>query len=469
MPDKKTSPEPWGGITPRLCRGTVSILAVMLLAVLATLTVSFAQFTNLNLRKGDNFRKAMDARLTAESGLEFMLYQLRRVRLPGDTTDTTLLANLTAALGDRLDGTPNLAGITVTNTGSAACVPPVQLEEGRTFCCWITPVASGLCRLKVKGSAGGLDRYLTMDLALSPKLPLVFNYGLASRGMIEVSGHTKIVGVNYPTEANVFSASAGGTAIQVKGSGVTISGDLFVSGEESAVAITGSPRIAGSCDPATVSEHIHFGAEPPDFPELNTEPLAALATNVVDSSTDMSSGQTFSNIRIAAGTNPNFTSDTVINGVVYVEAPNIVTFSGHATINGLIVTEDKDLPVDQCQLHFTGTLDAAGVEALPDTEEFAAVKQQTGTFVLAPGFAATFSGNFSTVYGSIMADQLTFSGTAEGVINGGVIGLTDLPTELAGNVEIYVDRSDQDPDPAGIVKPIALETVPDSYTELTGE
>jgi len=412
----------------------------------------------------------MDARLAAESGLEFMLYQLRRVRLPGDTTDTTLLANLTAALGDRLDGTPNLAGIAITNTGSAAYVPPVQLEESGTFCCWITPVASGLCRLKVRGSAGGLDRHITMDLALTPKLPLVFNYGLASRGKIEVSGHTKVVGVNHPTEANVFSAySAGGTAIQVKGSSVTISGDLFVSGEESAVAITGSPTIAGSCHPATVSEHIHFGVEPPDFPVLNTEPLAALATNVVDSSTDTSSGQVFSNIRIAAGTNPNFTSDTVINGVVYVEAPNIVTFAGHATINGLIVTEDNDLPVDQCQLRFSGTVDAAGVAALPDTEEFAAVKQQTGTFVLAPGFAATFSGNFSTVNGSIVADQLTFSGTAEGIIKGGVIGLTDLPTELSGNVEIYVDRSTQDPNPAGIVKPFALETMPDSYTELTGE
>ena len=151
------------------------------------------------------------------------------------------------------------------------------------------------------------------------------------------------------------------------------------------------------------------------------------------------------------------------------EAPNVVTFAGQTTINGFIVTEQNSLPIEQCQINFAGTVDAAGVAALPDTEEFAAVKQHTGTFLLAPGFAATFSGNFSTINGSIVADQLTFSGTAEGIIKGGVIGLTDLPTELSGNVEIYVDRSTQDPDPAGIVKPFALETMPDSYTELTGE
>ena len=450
-----------------MCRGVVSILALLLLTVLSTLIISFAQLTGLSLRMGNNFRRTVDARLATESGMAFTIYQLRRVRLPADTTEATLAANLTTALGSRLDGTANLGGAAVTNTGSEVYVPPIPLDAGSTFCCWILPVGTDLCRLKVKGSAGGVDRYLTIDLAVTPRLPSVFNYGLASGGPVLLSGASKIVGVNDPAEASVFAAvPAGGEAISIGGNGVTVSGDLFVSGEDGSVAITGSPSIGGSTDPATVAEHIHFGVEAPEFPELDVAPLAALATNVVDGSTDtVSPGQTFTNIRIAAGTDPSFGSDTVINGVVYVEAPNLVSFTGHAQINGMIVTEDKGLPIEQCQLSFAGTVEAAGVEALPDTEEFALVKQHTGTFVLAPGFGATFAGNFSTVSGTIAADQLTFSGTSEGVIRGSVIGLSGLPTQMAGKVEIYVDRVKADPNPAGFVKSLALEPVADSYSE----
>jgi len=89
----------------------------------------------------------------------------------------------------------------------------------------------------------------------------------------------------------------------------------------------------------------------------------------------------------------------------------------------------------------------------------------TRPFELVPGFAATFTGNFSTVSGTIAADQLTFSGTSEGVITGSVIGLSGLPTEMAGKVSIYVDRVNMDLDPAGFVKPLALEPVANSYAE----
>ena len=111
---------------------------------------------------------------------------------------------------------------------------------------------------------------------------------------------------------------------------------------------------------------------------------------------------------------------------------------------------------------------AYGVEVLPDTPEFAAVKQQTGTFVLAPGFGVTFSGNFGAVNGSIAADQLTFTGTAEGVVRGAVLGLADLPATLSGHVEIRVDRAHAAPHPAGFVQSFALVPVASTYLELKG-
>jgi len=108
------------------------------------------------------------------------------------------------------------------------------------------------------------------------------------------------------------------------------------------------------------------------------------------------------------------------------------------------------------------------VEVLPSTPTFAAVKQQTGTFVLAPGFGVTFAGNFSAINGAIAADQLTFTGTAEGLVRGSVIGLRDITTRVGGNVDIFVDRSNADPNPAGFLKPFALIPQPETYQELTG-
>jgi hypothetical protein len=207
----------------------------------------------------------------------------------------------------------------------------------------------------------------------------------------------------------------------------------------------------------------------PDFPTVNVTPIATLATNVVDATTDTSvPGSVFNNIRIAAGTNPVFASDVIINGAVYVEAPNIIKFAGQTTLNGVVVTEQSEQPLEKCQITFAGTVTANGVDDLPDIPEFALIKEHTGTFVAAPGFGVTFAGNFSAINGAVAADKLTFTGTAEGTIRGCVIGLEDHPTVIDGNVDIFVDRSGSDENPAGFIESLGVAVLPDTYTECIG-
>ena len=447
----------------RMRCGFAYLMAMVLLIVMVVMAVSFTGLTTMNVLKSDNQRDAVDARLAAESGLEFMLDNIRRMRLPGRLTQETFVDSLCTELSRRLDATGNLAGQSVTKTADAVLVPPISLE-GMTFRSCVRWVDANRCRLEVTGAAHGLSRRVTMDLMLVSRRPGVFDYGLASRGQVTVSGNAKIVGVNQPTEASVLSATQSSSeAISVNGS-VVISGDLFAAGQNTTVGISGRPEIAGSQDPAVIAQHVHLGVEAPDFPELDAAPLAALATNLVDRTTDLKQS-VLKNIRIAAGTNPTFSSDVVINGVIYVEAPNIVRFEGKTTLNGFIVTQDSDQPLSSCQIHFAGHVEARGVEGLPATPEYAAVKQQTGTFMLAPGFGATFAGSFSAINGSIAADQLTFTGTAEGVVKGSVIGMKDLPTEIGGTVEIYVDSKNADPRPAGFVQSTALTPDPSTYAE----
>ncbi len=442
----------------------IYILALLLIAVFTTLSITLAVTTNTGIKQSDNYSNVADARLAAESGLSFMLNLMNDISVPGSTTQETFAENLRQAIACKLDGTANLAGQSVSATSMTVTVPAISID-GRTFSAWVTWVDATRCRLTVSGSAGSFTRQLTMDLSLTERRAAAFEYGIASRGPITIFGNARIVGVNYPSEASVISVSEAVTnALTVDGSS-EISGDLYVSGSGTSITISGSPTVAGSTDLDEIAEHVHIGVDEPDFPEINVDPLAAMATYTLRA-TDPTTTGTFNNLRIPAGMNPNFTSDVVLNGVVYVEAPNTVTFTGKCTLNGIVVTQDADLPIDQCRLFFAGRVEANGVEVLPDTPQFAAVKQETGTFILAPGFGVTFAGNFTAINGSIAADQLTFTGTAEGTVKGSVIGLADLTTSVGGNVDIYVDRQDADQDPAGFVPSIGFEPIPDTYTEL---
>lgn len=446
-------------------RGSTYLIALALLAMFASMAVAYASFTNLNVVKSDNQDRAVDARLAAESGLQYMIDTLRTVRLPGSTTAGNLSDRLAEQLDDRMSGTGNLGTQNVSVISGDVYVPEISFGDG-AFCVYVSPLTDTRAVMEVIGSAGGVTRRVSMEYELVPRQPAVFDYGLASRGQVNISGSANIVGINYPQEANVLSATDSAVdAITVDGN-VTISGGLATSSDTADIVITGSPSIAGSTNPDHYADDIRFGVDTPDFPELDLAPLEALAVNTVDSSTPLGSKDTFSNIRIAAGTNPTFSNKITINGVVFVEAPNVVRFEGGAVLNGLIVTDQSDLDIADCQIYFGGHTESYGVDSLPDTAEFAEVKQQTGTFLIAPSFGVTFAGTFSAINGSIAADQLTFTGTAEGVVKGSVIGLADYPTTIGGNVDIYVDRLNADPDPAGFVKSLALIPLPETYLEL---
>ena len=446
--------------------GMAYIVAMVLLAALSTLAVAWAGLTDLEVRKSANCRSVMNGRLAAESGLSFMTSVLGWIRLPGSTTSETFPQRMAEALGAKLEGTPNIGGGQVTYDSSTVFVPSIVVN-GETFSCQIASIEDTRCRLTVTGSAGEVTRAVFMDFILEPCRTEIFDYGLPSRGPISISGNARIVGVNDPSEASILSATTTGTdAIQLDGN-AEISGDLNIAEDGLSVSISGTPTVAGSSDPSVIAEHTHHGVGQPDFPEVDVEPIAALATYTLQPD-DPQTKTVLNNVRIPAGTNPTFGSDIQINGVVYVEAPNVVAFVGKCTLKGILVTQASGEPISACQVSFGGSVEASGVDALPDTPEFAAVKGHTGTFIAAPGFGVSFAGNFSAIGGSIAADQLTFTGTSEGAIGGSVIGLKDLPTTVCGNVDIFVDQQRADQNPAGFVPSLRFSPVPDSYAELQG-
>ena len=180
-----------------------------------------------------------------------------------------------------------------------------------------------------------------------------------------------------------------------------------------------------------------------------------------------SSDATLENIRIPANTNPNFTGQVTLKGIVYVETPNVVTFTGGADITGIIVG-DGDIQDNSSvnQIIFRGNVDSHPITELPEEAQFNGLHDQTGTFVMAPGFHVSFGGSFSTLSGAIASNGIEFFGNAGGTINGSVINYSDEEMTLSGNSDLYFNRSGTSEAPAGFVPEIVLEYDPSSYSEV---
>ncbi|MCE5327959.1 MAG: hypothetical protein LLG01_16245 [Planctomycetaceae bacterium] len=448
---------------PRTSRGFAYVLTLILLSIMMTLAAALTNSSALSMASSSNLADAAKARLEAESGMAFMLTRMRGMRLAANTTEATFAANMAAALGARLNGTGNLGGASVIAGGTGVSVPAIATPDG-SFSAALIWCGDNRCRLSVTGSARGLTRSVSIELLLTPRNSAAFDYGLASLGPLSVSGNSRILGVNSPSEASVLSATTSdAVAVSLSGSAI-VAGDATVVQDPRFLTISGSPSLGGTSNPLLMAQHIHAVAEAPDFPQVDVSALAPLATNRLTTQPPTQT-TTLTNIRIAAGLNPTFTSDVIINGIIYVEAPNNVQFAGKAVINGMVVTEPSTQPLSACTLRFGGNVEAYGVETLPATAEFSAIRAQTGTFVLAPGFDVTFAGNFSAINGTIAADKLTFAGTATGTVKGAVIGLSPEATSVGGSVDILVDRQGASPHPAGFVQTFTLTPQGTTYRE----
>ena len=447
-----------------------------MLALMTTMTVALMASTNMNLSRGRHMKDSLSAQLSAESGLQFMLMNFSKLRMSAATDSATLMAHLSGGLADILDETTNLGGGVVSYSGSTISVPMIAATDS-SFTCTVTvltPDAEGTpcCRLSSTGSSGLASRTVSLDMKMVSVSADAFNYAIASKGSIAVTGSATISGMTSPDEASVLSVSQDAFAISVGGS-ATIGGDLYLTaeGEDSVYLQGGGLSVGGSSDIAEiVGNHVHRLPENPDFPALDLSPFVALAATatVVDDTTDLTAQDlVFNNIRIAAGTNPEFKNDTVINGLLYIEAPNTVTFKSKVVLNAIIVTEDATGVEGESLLDFKAQVTAPGVAALPDTAEFQAVKAQQGTIVLAPGFGVEMHGSVNSINGTVAADQFSFLGNSNisGEIAGTIMGLSAKDLVMTGNATILVNTQESSNTPAGFVRFKGLSVISNTYSE----
>lgn len=469
-------------------QGIASVLALMMMVLLSTIAVGMVARTDMSLRQGRNCRRAADVRLAAESGLNVVNYALSDCTVDA-TEGQELLDAVAEHLAGKLDGTANLDGEVVAYDGEIVSVPEVAASGAGAFTARLWLADDETVRLEVTGRDDDVDRTVSLDYQaqqsaggsvpeeVPPEVAAFFGHGIASRSKIRITGNASVTGMNSADEAEVLSATySDDEALKMTGN-ADIGGAVYFSNPDAYATLTGNITIKGvSSRDDDIWSHIHAGIGPVEFPEVDASCYEPFATNVL--SGDAGDNQTLTNVRIPAGTNPTISGNTTIRGVVYIEAPNRVHFSGNVDITGVIVTEDAgDGVYDVNTIKFTGNTSVQGVEQLPDVEPFHELREMPGSFLLAPGFSVEFTGNFGTVSGTMAADRYKFTGNAGGVVKGMIVNYSDSEFKLTGNSHIVIDRSGdiarnagtddagQPAVPPGFAIPGPLSPVPDSYRE----
>jgi hypothetical protein len=104
--------------------------------------------------------------------------------------------------------------------------------------------------------------------------------------------------------------------------GGTVGGDLNVVTSLNRASPSGGVSVGGTSIVTQIyTQHTHVVGTP-DFPAFDTSVFAQYATNTYGGAT----GGTLANIRVPPNTNPKFTGNVTIRGILYVQSPNTVEF-----------------------------------------------------------------------------------------------------------------------------------------------
>ena len=117
-------------------RGVACVLAMLFLVLMATMALGFYAIATMAPQVAANEDRVFTSRLAAESGMEFVRFQLASIELPPTTPPDKVYDEVYNQLSDRLDGTLNMGGGVVgyprnpARRSSASAQAPSSADSG---------------------------------------------------------------------------------------------------------------------------------------------------------------------------------------------------------------------------------------------------------------------------------------------------------------------------------------------------
>ena len=457
----------WRNVTSR--KGVALVLSLVFLVVFSSLGVAMLRMTSTQVQAASNMHVANLARSSAESGLEYLRYWVSQVTIPGSVAPSQRFSYMASAVRSDLlaSGIEDVTlGADALSIGTANNGIALTQQADRKFSGVIRSLDADTIQLEATGEAGGLSRKVALNYTFGVRNRSVFDFGVASRGPVQLSGNVQLTGYNVSVEADVYIESPNNNlALSIIGNS-QIAGNVNIVNPNGTVVLQGGQAgIGGETGQAAITNHVRTGVPPTDFPVPNPGHFEQYVDSVVQTGADLDN-EIFENVRIAAGVNPKFTGSTILRGIVYIESPNVVTFGGNVEITGIIAGDGSWTDNSGTnKVVFLGTVDSRPVSELSGDSKFDGLRDETGTFLMAPGFAAMFGGGFETLNGAIAANGITFFGNAGGTVGGSVINYSDRPMTVSGNSDLCFNRSGITEVPAGFEPEVILQCNPASYCE----
>jgi len=449
------------------CHGLASLMAMLFLVLFSTLAIGFYASSTMSAQVATNDKALSRADAAADGGMQFVRYQLGQITVPPTVQTSGIMDAVAQQLATQLNGSANMKGHSVANQNGTIYVPAsndwMMLDStlGMQFRAIITQSGQFLV-VTVEGCGvnTSLKKAIRVQFQKAPRAGAILDYGVASQGTITTGGAATITGATDPTKGSVLSADMTSPTPVIIG-GPMVSGDISMTNPAATAVIGAGTSVGGTSNPLQIPQHIHSGITAPTFPVVDTSPFTAYATNAY-----VAGSSTLTNVYIPPNTNPKFTGGVTINGVLWIQSPNVVTFKGGVTINGVIVTDTTGaFDATNNQINFGGNVSATPVSAL-DPSVYGGLTKLTGSFLLAPNYAVSFTGNFGSISGSIVAGQVSMTGNASGTVSGSVIGLQDVPMTLNGSSSITISGTGTTNYPSGLNFGNFFTPLPGTYVEI---
>ena len=405
-------------------------MAMLYMVLFATMALGFYSTVTTAVALAKNDQKSSRAMLAAESGIQFMRYHLAHVTIPPLVTESSaVMEELFNDLTARLKDTGNLANgaytVGLSDDKTQISIPveagayiTTDSTDNSGFAIIIKEQAGNIiCKVLGRTGTGSYStaKGVSLDFTRRELETNLFDNAVASRGYVKMVKGTLsgVGGISPNTIANIMSAAdtSGGTPITM--SGGTVGGTLGVvygSAEEitspvpftSVMATVTGGSVSGTSNMTTIWNKYIVDVVPPEFPIIDTTAYAPYATN------PYVAGETvYKNVRIPAGTNPQFAGGTAVQGIMYVETPNVLQFLGDTTLQGFIVWDnDGDSTINKINVlgNFTHS-------KLPDTGEWGELATITGVAIMAPNTSLTMSGSTeSQIQGNVIVGRFENAG-----------------------------------------------------------
>ncbi|MBW8016742.1 MAG: hypothetical protein FVQ82_11190 [Planctomycetes bacterium] len=437
-------------------RGIVFIIAMIFIAILASLSVSMVTMSSANAQLANNHKRGNRVMANAQSGAQIIRHMLEGMPVPA-----TLASGMQVQLAVK-----GLTGINAVCTTDTITLSSVTLDSATESFNAVITVLADRWQADITGTSGSLSRTIRFNFNIIEQANTVFDFGVATKGPLLMSGQTEITGFNLAVESDIFiDTSAMGNSFEI-GNKAMVEGKVHIVDPFATYQIGDNSEVGGETG-SSAEDNIILGVDPVGFPTPNPEYFRQFATgDVIDSSTDLSSYTELNNVIIAANTNPTFSDNMEINGVLFVEHPNNVKFEGKADVQGIIAgTAPIGSDTTLNSFFFSGQVTCSDVSSLVGAE-YDAIKNETGTFLIAPGSVVDFTGQSNLINGVIACSGARFTGQAGGTINGSIINYSSEPMIMQGQGSLSFNRSGTTNNPAGFEAVVVLDYDPDSYQEI---